>query len=127
MLERTGLNKQNRYSTFGSGEIQFGYHSIIRQKKRCGEEVLGNCLHLWSGVDIRSRARVSISMHRKWKSKIRNWRFMDERILLVELVTYGREVVVIDAYAPTDDTAGVGKDKFWDTLRDILEEILRSK
>jgi hypothetical protein len=41
---------------------------------------------------------------------------MDERILLMELVTYGREVVVISAYAPTNDTASVGKDKFWDTL-----------
>jgi hypothetical protein len=45
----------------------------------------------------------------------------------VELVTYGREVVVIGAYAPTNDTASVGKDKFWDTLRDILEEIPRRK
>jgi exonuclease III len=63
------------------------------KKKGCGEEVLGNYLHLWSGVDKGSRviAGVSILMHRRRKSKIRNWRFMDERILLVELVTYGRE------------------------------------
>jgi hypothetical protein len=52
---------------------------------------------------------------------------MDERILLVELVTYGREAVVISAYAPTNDTASVGKDKLWDTLLDILEEIPRRK
>jgi hypothetical protein len=52
---------------------------------------------------------------------------MDERILFVELVTYGREEVVIGAYAPTNDTASVGKDKFCDTLRDILQEIPRRK
>jgi exonuclease III len=75
----------------------------------------------------RARARVSILIHRKWKSKIRNWRFMGERILLMELVTYGREVVVIGAYAPTNDTASVGKDKFWDTLQRILKEIPRRK
>jgi hypothetical protein len=48
---------------------------------------------------------------------------LDEKILLVELVMYGREVLVIGAYAPTNDTASVGKD----TLRDILEEIPRRK
>jgi hypothetical protein len=97
------------------------------KKKGCGDEVLGNYLHLWSGVEKGSiaRAGVSILIHTKWKSKIRNWRFMGERILLVELVTYGR--VVIGAYAPTNDTASVGKDTFWDTLRDILEDIPRRK
>jgi hypothetical protein len=34
-----------------------------------------------------ARAGVSILIYRKWKSKIRNWRFMGERILLVEVVT----------------------------------------
>jgi hypothetical protein len=34
---------------------------------------------------------------------------------------------VIGAYAPTNDTASAGKDKFWDTLRGILEEIPRRK
>jgi exonuclease III len=99
------------------------------KKKGCGEEVLGNYLHLLSGVDKWSRARagVSVLIHRKWKSKTRNWRFVGERILLVEMVTFGREVVVIGAYAPTNDTASVGKDKFWDTLRDILKEIPRRK
>jgi exonuclease III len=99
------------------------------KKKGCGEEVLGNYLHLWSDVDKWSRARAgaSILIQRKWKSKTRNWRFMGERILIVELVTFGREVVVIGAYAPTNDTASVGKDKFWDTLRDTLEEIPRRK
>jgi hypothetical protein len=38
-----------------------------------------------------------------------------------------KKVVVIGAYAPTNDTASVGKDKFWDTLRDILQEIPRRK
>jgi hypothetical protein len=28
------------------------------RKKGCGEEVLGNYLHLWSGVDEGSRARA---------------------------------------------------------------------
>jgi exonuclease III len=81
------------------------------KKKGCGEEVLGNYLHLWSRVEKGSRARagVSILIHNKWKSKITNWRFMGKRILLVELVTYGRELVVIGAYAPTNDTASVGK------------------
>jgi exonuclease III len=97
------------------------------KKKGCGEEVLGYYLHLWSGVEKGSRARagVSILIHTKWKSKMINWRFIGERILLVELVTYGR--VVIGAYAPTNDTASVGKDTFWDTLRDILEDIPRRK
>jgi hypothetical protein len=58
-------------------------------------------------------------MHRERKSKIRNWRFMGERILLVELVTYGREVVVFGAYAPTNYTASVGKDKFRYTRYEI--------
>jgi hypothetical protein len=40
------------------------------KKTGCCEEVLGNCLHLWSGVQ---------SHITKWKSEIRNWRFMDER------------------------------------------------
>jgi hypothetical protein len=54
--------------------------------------VLGNYLHLWSRVDngYRARGGVSILIHRKGKSKIRNGRYMDERILLVELVAYGR-------------------------------------
>jgi exonuclease III len=38
------------------------------KKKGCGEEVLGNYLHLWTGVDEGSRARagISILIHRTW-------------------------------------------------------------
>jgi hypothetical protein len=46
-------------------------------------------------------------------------------LLLVDLVIYGREVLVISAYVPAKHTASVGKYKFWgyDTsLRRFQEE-----
>jgi hypothetical protein len=43
------------------------YNLYIIALSVCGEEVLGNYLHLWSVVEKRSRARagVSILIHRK--------------------------------------------------------------
>jgi hypothetical protein len=94
MVECTGFIKQNRYDILGSGEMQFGYHSTNNREKNegSGEEVLGNYLHFWSGVDkgSRSKAGISILIQRKWKSKIRNWRLISDRTLFLDLTVYKR-------------------------------------
>ena len=99
------------------------------KKKGCGEETLGNYLHFWSGVDkgTRAKAGVSILISKSLKSKIKNWKFINEKILLLELVIFGRELVVVGTYAPTNDSSVIEKDKYWNTLRDVLEEIPRRK
>ena len=45
----------------------------------------------------------------------------------MELAIFGRELVVVGTYAPTNDSSVIEKDKYWNTLSDVLEEIPRRK
>jgi hypothetical protein len=51
------------YRAYQTKPIQYlwKWRNII-WKKGCGEEVLGNYLHLWSGVDKGARARAGVSI-----------------------------------------------------------------
>ena len=52
------------------------------KKKGSGDEILDKYLHFWSGVDkgVRAQAGVSILIKKEFKHKIKNWRFINERI-----------------------------------------------
>jgi exonuclease III len=57
------------------------------KKKRTGSETLENYIHLFSGVNKYKRAKrgVSVLINKKWKSSLRNWESIDERMLKLDM------------------------------------------
>ncbi|RZF32288.1 hypothetical protein LSTR_LSTR001752 [Laodelphax striatellus] len=51
----------------------------------------------------------------------------NERIIEVELEIYGREIVIIGVYGPTDDSQMQDKDEFFECLNATVEKINRRK
>jgi hypothetical protein len=57
------------------------------RKKGAGSETLGNYIHLYSGVKKYERAKggISVLINKKWKGSIKNWEFIYERILKLDM------------------------------------------
>ena len=82
------------------------------KKKGTGSEALGNYIHLFSGVNKYERAKrgVLISINKKWKSSIKNWEAIDERILKLDMSIWGYKLTIIGIYAPNEDNGVTVKD-----------------
>jgi rRNA processing protein Gar1 len=67
------------------------------KKKGTGNEILGNYKHLFSGVKKYERAKrgVSILINKKWKSSIKNWEPIDEKILKLDMNIRGYKLTII--------------------------------
>jgi len=63
---------------------------------------LGKYIHLFSGVMKYERAKrgVSILINKKWKDSIKSWEAIDERILKLDMKTWGYKLTIIGIYAP---------------------------
>jgi hypothetical protein len=92
-------------------------------KKGKGDEYLEDIIHFWSVVNKRNRANegVSILINKKYKNYVTNWNFINERITMVELNIYGRRMSIVRAYKPTNSYPEKAKDKFGETLKDVVE------
>jgi hypothetical protein len=57
------------------------------KRKGTGSEILGNYVYLFSGVKKYDRAKrgISVSINKNWKSSIKNWESVDERILKLDM------------------------------------------
>jgi len=75
------------------------------KKKRAGSELLGNYVHLFSGVKKYERAKtgVSVLISKKWKGSIKNWESIDERILKLDMNIWGYKLKIIGICAPNED------------------------
>jgi exonuclease III len=95
------------------------------KKKGAGSELLGNYIHLFSGVKKYERAKrgVSVLINKKWKGSIKNWESIDERILKLDMNIWGYKLTIIGIYAPNEDNKTTVKDEFFANLN---EEIIKS-
>lgn len=61
------------------------------KKKGYGEETIQKFSHFWSGVpkDQWARSGVSILINNKWKKSITNVEYVDDRIIIMDLVIHG--------------------------------------
>jgi hypothetical protein len=87
-------------------------------------EVIGNYLHLYSGVPKENKAKrgVSLLFHKKWKHNITNWQCIDERSITVNIITLKTRFTIIGVYGPNEDEPVVNKELFYKTLQRIITE-----
>lgn len=95
------------------------------KKKGKGNEVVGEYVHIYSGVSKDSRAKrgVSIAIHKDLRSKIKSWEEIDEQIIKLEINKNGHNIAVIGTYAPSEDADKLDKDKYYEQLQEVLSEI----
>jgi len=62
-------------------------------------------------------------INKKWKGSIKDWEFIDERILRLDMNIWGYKVTFIEIYAPNEDNRATAKDEFFANLN---EEIVKS-
>jgi hypothetical protein len=84
---------------------------------------LGNYIHLFSRVKKYERAKrgVSILINKKWKGSIKNWESTDERILKLDMNTWGYRLTII--YAPNENNGVIVKDEFFANLNEEIVKI----
>ena len=95
------------------------------KKKGTGIETLGNYVYLFSGVKKYERAKkgVSILINKKRKDSIKNWEYIDGRILRLYMNIWGYKLTIIGICAPNEDNGATVKDEFFANLN---EEIVKS-
>ncbi|XP_030747932.1 craniofacial development protein 2-like [Sitophilus oryzae] len=77
------------------------------KKKGNGTEEIGGALHIWSGN--------------------KTWEPVNERVIRVEIAIYGRDVIIIGAYGPNDDSPVTEKEKFLDTIQNEIANIRKKE
>ncbi|XP_030762950.1 craniofacial development protein 2-like [Sitophilus oryzae] len=97
------------------------------KKKGQGTENVGEYIHLYTGVTKEKRAArgVSVLIKKSWKNKIRNWEAVNENILTINIILYGYNIIIIAAYAPSEDERDSVKQDFFDKLDQLLEDFSR--
>jgi hypothetical protein len=72
-----------------------------------------NYINFWGGVfkGFRAKVGVSILVKKAMKNKITDWEFVNERIIMIDMILYAREMSIVGLYAPTNDATTVEKDK----------------
>jgi exonuclease III len=82
------------------------------KKKGAGSKLLGNYIHLFSGVKKYERAKkgVSVLINKKWKCSIKNWESIDERILKLDMNIWGYKLTIIGIHAPNKNNKTMVKD-----------------
>jgi hypothetical protein len=95
------------------------------KKKGAGSETLGNYIHLYSRVKKYERAKrgVSVLINKKWKGFIKNWEFIDEKMLKLDMNIWRYKLTIIGIYVPNEDNKTTVKDEFFANLN---EEIINS-
>jgi exonuclease III len=71
------------------------------KNKGKGEELLRNCIHFWSVVckSSREKNRGVILVRKGMKNKIINREFLNERIIIIGVVLYARQMPIVGLYS----------------------------
>jgi len=85
---------------------------------------MGNYIHFYSGVpeENRTKRRVSLLNHKKWKHNITNWQCIDERIIIVNIIILKTRFTIIGAYGPNEGESVANKDHFYETLQRVVTD-----
>lgn len=90
-----------------------------------GQEIVGEYLHFWSGVNKSERARAGVSLliRKEHKDKVKFFDLISERIIRVDLYILGRKISIIGVYSPNNNMKPEIKDSFEEELRSVLEAV----
>lgn len=98
------------------------------KKKGSGTDIIGDYIHIYSGVpkDHRAKRGVSLLINKKWKNKITNWEPINENILKISLNVFQTDIIIA-VYALSDDQPVTKKDKFFAELDVVISDIESSR
>ena len=93
--------------------------------KGTGSEILGNYIHLFSGLKKYERAKrgVLVLVNKKLKGSIKIYESFDEWILKLDMNIWGYKLTIIGIYAPNEDNGTTTQD---DIFANLYEEIIKS-
>ena len=99
------------------------------KRKGNGIEEEKNHIQIYSGIskDQRARFGVSLLIKKKYKKYIKEWQYIDERLLQVQMRLNGNDVNIVGVYAPNDDADEKQKEDFYNKLRLITDNIISRK
>ncbi|XP_072379093.1 uncharacterized protein [Diabrotica undecimpunctata] len=94
------------------------------KKKGNGTEKMEEVIHCWSGIDKKERAKagIAIILKKKWEHAIENWEPINERIAKLNLKVYGRQIILLAVYGPTEDSSIAEKEQFIEQLQEEIEK-----
>ena len=97
---------------------------VETKKKGQGELQLdrGNLL-IYGGVPKEKRAEAGVGclLKKKWINRLKNIKFINERLLMLELMEGNTKLSIIIAYGPNENDKTEIKDKFWAELSTEVE------
>ena len=100
--------------------------AVLTETKSKGQgiEEGKNYLQIYSGVskDQRAKCGVSLLIKKKYKKCIKEWQYINERIVQVQMRLNGHDVNIIGVYAPNDDADDKQKEKFYRTLGCMMDK-----
>ena len=96
------------------------------KKKGKGEEVLeGGHILIYSGVDVKERAREGVGciVKRENQKYIQGWTSVTGRILRVDMkIDEQTTTTIVVAYGPSEDETTSRKEEFWEQMTEVAEE-----
>ena len=95
------------------------------KRKGNGIEEERNYIQIYSGVnkDQRAKCGVSLLIKKKYKKCIKERKYIDERIVQVQMQLNGHDVNILGIYAPNEDADENQKENFYSKLCSITENI----
>ena len=94
------------------------------KRKGQGMEEGKNYIQIYSGVnkDQRAKCGVSLLIKKKYKKCIKEWQYINERIVQVQIRLNGHDVNIVGVYAPNDDADDKQKENFYNTLGCMMDK-----
>ena len=90
-----------------------------------GMRMIGDTTCVYSGVQTgRSKAGVAILLSERFGRFLKEWRCVDERIVMIRLKIEGVWVSVVQVYAPTEDCSDASKDEFFLRLQETVGRVV---
>ena len=95
------------------------------KKKGTGEITIENHTIIYSGVDVNKRAEAGVGcvISPKYMKKMKEWKAINEKIMVVKLELKNKQVTkLIIVYGPGENDKAKTKEEFWEKLQEVYEE-----
>ena len=90
-----------------------------------GMRMIGDTTCVYSGVQTgRAKAGVAILLSERFGRFLKEWRCVDERIVMIRLKIEGVWVSVVQVYVPTEDCSDASKDEFFLRLQETVGRVV---
>ena len=96
------------------------------KKKGQGVESVGlNHILIYSGVDVKERAKAGVGLliHKKHECLLEDWKFISPRLLEVNTKLMDREIKILIAYGPNEDATKEEKDKYENDMQIATDKL----